>query len=126
MNAITLWIPGLLPGLNELFDAAKSGHGRGNAYSRLKKKWTNDIALLAKAKRTRYLEPVHINFEWREPNRRRDPDNFVAGGRKLVLDGLVRSGMLNGDGWAHISGWHDSFCVMKPAGVMLTIWEVGP
>ncbi len=52
-----------------------------------------------------------MRFWWYERNRRRDPDNVAAGGRKLVLDGLVSAGVLEGDGWHHIRSWEDQWFV---------------
>jgi hypothetical protein len=40
-----------------------------------------------------------------EPNRKRDPDNIVAGGTKLLLDSLVGAGVLRGDGWSDNLGF---------------------
>lgn len=118
---MTLFVPGPLPGLNELVAAAKSGRGKGNAYSRLKRAWTDAVILHARAAR---LQPVHrarLIFRWQEAHRRRDPDNVAAGGRKLVLDGLVKAGVLPGDGWEHVAGWEDEFTVAARPGVLVTI-----
>lgn len=115
-----LWIPGPLPGLNELLAAAKSGRGRGNAYSRLKAEWTDIIWAHVKSARWHTIQiPAVIYFHWVERNRKRDPDNVAAGGRKLILDALVKAGSLPGDGWDYVKGWHDSFSVGACAGVWL-------
>jgi hypothetical protein len=53
-----------------------------------------------------------IVFHWYEPNRRRDPSNVCAGGRKFILDALVRSGILQNDNWL-ISDFSDSFFVCR-------------
>jgi hypothetical protein len=119
----TLWIPGPLPGLNELLDAAKGAGGRGMRYAKLKRGWTEAVWALANVARLRRFDgPVVLRFEWVERDRRRDPDNVAAGGRKLVLDGLVKAGVLAGDGWASVAGWSDAFSVEKRrAGVSVTI-----
>jgi Holliday junction resolvase RusA-like endonuclease len=110
MSAV-LFIPGPLPGLNELLGAAKSGRGRFNGYARLKKQWGDTVWALARSARLERVEaPVGITFCWREPNRRRDIDNISAAA-KLVLDGLVTAGVLDGDGWKHVTSINHLFQV---------------
>ena len=118
----SLWVPGKLPGLNELIAAAKGAGGTGRAYSRLKRQWTDTIVLLARAAKLRPVGgPCYLRFVWCEENRRRDPDNVAAGGRKLILDSLVTAGVLAGDGWAHVHGWTDSFGAGGAVGVRVEI-----
>lgn len=119
----SLWLPGQLPGLNEIIDAAKGYGGRGAGYALLKRKWTEYVWAHAKAARLPARPgPVMLLFDWHEPNRRRDPDNVAAGGRKFILDGLVKAGVLAGDGWAHVAGWSDHW-ILNPqkAGVLVSI-----
>lgn len=112
--AQSMWIDEPMPGLNEILAAAKSGHGRGNAYARLKKDWTERVWALAKSARLKpMVTPVRISFLWVEKDRRRDPDNVAAGGRKLILDGLVKAGVLSDDGSHEIRSWVDTFAVHK-------------
>jgi hypothetical protein len=107
-----LWIPGPLPGLNELIDAAKGSGGRGAGYARLKREWTEAVWAYAKqARLPAFPRRVVLEFTWHERDRRRDPDNVAAGGRKLVLDGLVVAGVLKGDGWRYVQSWTDRFYV---------------
>ena len=112
-HGASLWIPGPLPGLNELIDAAKGSGGRGAAYARLKRQWTETVWARAKAakidKPGPFECPVFLTFEWIEKDKRRDPDNVAAGGRKLILDGLVAAGVLQGDGWQWIRAWNDAW-----------------
>ena len=109
---VGLWVPGPLPGLNELIAAAKGSRGRGAAYARLKRQWTDVVFALAKSQRLpAFPTRVVIEWTWCERDRRRDPDNVAAGGRKLVLDGLVHAGVLRGDGWRYIQSWTDRFDV---------------
>ena len=118
-----LWVPGPLPGMNELIAAAKGSRGRGVAYSRLKKQWTDVVVGLAQSQKVpAFPGRVVIEWTWHERDRRRDPDNVAAGGRKLVLDGLVKAGVLKGDGWRYIQSWTDRFHVeeLRP-GVELSI-----
>lgn len=122
-----LWIDETLPGLNEILAAAKSGHGRGNAYARMKAEWTERIYFWAKSACMKPMpSPVRIGFLWVEKNRRRDPDNVAAGGRKLILDGLVKAGVLSDDGSHEIQSWTDTFAVSKDKpGVRVEIAAVG-
>jgi hypothetical protein len=119
----SLWIPGPLPGLNELIAAAKGSGGRGAGYARLKREWTEAVWALANLARLGSFDvPVTLMFRWSERDRRRDPDNVAAGGRKLVLDGLVKAGVLRGDGWQHIAGWADEWQTdRKRPGVLVSI-----
>lgn len=108
----SLWIPGPLPGLNALLAAAKGSGGRGAAYARLKREWTETVWARAKEQLVpAFPARVVLEFTWHERDRRRDPDNVAAGGRKLVLDGLVLAGVLRGDGWRYVQSWTDRFDV---------------
>lgn len=118
---MTLFVPGPLPGLNELIAAAKGRGGRGFAYAKLKRSWTDTVILLARAAKLQPVQRVRLSFRWQERNRRRDPDNVAAGGRKLILDGLVKAGVLPGDGWECVAGWDDEFTVAARPGVLVTL-----
>jgi hypothetical protein len=118
------WIPGPLPGMNELIAAAKGEGGRGLGYSRLKRQWGETISLLALAAglhRDPWPRLTWFHFEWWERDKRRDKDNVAGGGRKLILDGLVKAGALPGDGWAYVDGWTDTFMVGDPG---VRVWMV--
>lgn len=94
-------IPGRLPGLNEIIDAAKQGKGRYQPYALMKEKYTEMITWLAKKLPT--YERVALIITWHEPDRRRDPDNIMTG-QKFILDGLVQAGTIPNDGQRHIQG----------------------
>lgn len=115
-----LWIAGPLPGMNEMTAAAKGFGGRGYGYSKLKREWTDLVALLARAARLSPVSRARIHFLWLERARRRDPDNFTAG-QKFVLDGLVQAHVLPGDRWAHIAGLTHAWEVSPKPGVLVTI-----
>lgn len=113
-----LVVHGVVPDLNTLLDARGRIYRRGrrgrraDAYGAIKRRWE---ALVAAECQAQKIQPVTgrvwLVFRWYEPHRRRDPDNVAAGGRKLILDGLVRAGILQGDGWRYIDGWADQFFV---------------
>lgn len=118
----TLWIPGQLPGLNEMIAQAKRG-GRGIVYSKKKSEETDRIAWLARAAKLKPMKRVYVALEWREPDRSRNKDNIRAG-VKYVLDGLVTAGILENDGWSEVADIDDDFIVDKEnPGVRVTLCE---
>lgn len=118
------FVPGKLPGLNELIAAAKGAGGKGYAYAKLKAKWTNDIALHIRSQRVRPIEGrAYLRFIWREANQKRDPDNVAAGGRKLILDALVVAKVLKDDAWQFVAGWNDAWCVDATPGVEVALFQ---
>ena len=58
-------------------------------------------------------KPVVVSFLWYEPNRRRDIDNITNYGHKVILDGMVRSGLIPDDGEKYVVGLVDRFAVDK-------------
>jgi hypothetical protein len=128
-TAVSLWIPGPMPGLNEMLAAARSVRGKGSAYATLKRQWGDVVWSRAQSaglhRLGAFAVPVAVRFEWVERDRKRDPDNIRAGA-KAILDGLVKAGVLAGDGWKHVAGLSDAFSVdAKSPGVRVTI-EVAP
>lgn len=118
---IELFIPRLAPNLNDLVRAAK--HHR-QAYNRIKESWADTIA--SAVLDHGYVDTFprcSVHFELVEQNTRRDPDNIASGTAKLVLDGLVKAGVLEGDGWKHIAGLSFSWRVGSPVGVRVVLTE---
>ena len=104
-------IPCELPALNQTIEAGKR---HWSEYAVLKRRYTALVAALAR----RQLRPVlsgsvHLSFVWYCRNKRRDPDNVSAAGRKVILDGLVTAGILSNDGGRQVGGFNDSFEVDK-------------
>jgi Holliday junction resolvase RusA-like endonuclease len=91
---VKLEIPGRLPGLNEIIDAAKQGKGKYQPYAMMKEHYTTMIGWLAK--KLPNFEKVALIITWYEPNEKRDPDNVQAG-CKFILDGLVKAGTIPND-----------------------------
>lgn len=91
-------IPGRLPGLNEIIDAAKRNP---HEYARMKETCTAMVAWLAK-KLPRF-EKVALVITWYEPDQRRDLDNIMAG-QKFILDGLVAAGTIPNDSQKYVRG----------------------
>lgn len=105
----TIWLPGRMPGLNELLDG-KAQHGKWNQYNATKSKFGAAIGLVARTNGLLAQGASYVSALWLEPNRKRDPDNIVSGGFKLLNDAFVSAGILSGDGWSEILGlvgyWH--------------------
>jgi len=107
----SFFIPTTLPTLNEIIATAKSGHGKGNSYSRMKKSVTDVVCWCAKEAKLQPMNQVTILFYWKEKSKRRDPDGFSSGGRKMILDGLVKAGIIPDDGWKYVVGFADKWVV---------------
>lgn len=107
-----VWIPGPMPGMNEIIALA-----RRNRYASAgqKKQWTQRVAFATAAAKVPQYKWATFEFEWVEPNRKRDPDN-IASARKFILDGLQQASALEGDGWFQIRGWSDRFRVTRDKG----------
>lgn len=113
---------GRLPGLNE-YTAAN----RTNAYAgaTMKKKAENLVIWSIKRDLpdVRIKVPVTVDFRWIEANKKRDLDN-ICFAKKFVLDGMVKSGLIENDNWAHVSGFVDHFEVGPAPMVIVNIQEV--
>ena len=91
-------IPGKLPGLNDVISANRSNKYIG---AKLKRETEQLLCVHIKNQCKRKYERVRIAIAWYEPNKRRDFDN-ICSGKKFILDALVKSGILMGDGWKQI------------------------
>lgn len=103
--------PGTLPGLNEYIYAERTSKYLA---AELKRRVENAIMLTAKSQLCGACidVPVFISYIWTEPNARRDKDN-IAFAKKFIQDGLIKAGILGGDGWSHIEGFSDTFKIDK-------------
>ena len=108
---VVISVPGPMPSLNDL-EAARGrvrrlcGGKRANAYNDLKRSWMGRICLLCDAHKLAQQAgegPCTVALTAYEPDRRRDPDNVLAGARKIILDALQQAGVIAGDGWRHIA-----------------------
>lgn len=98
----SFWIEGTMPGLNATL--GKALHNR-YMYGALKKECDNRVIVACKlAKINPVTHPALVTFVWVEKDRRRDPDN-IDSAKKFILDGLIKAGILKGDGWKHIAGF---------------------
>lgn len=112
MSERLLVIPGTLPGLNEYIAAERTNRYKAAA---MKREAESHVLWAAKQclRGWKARASVRMEYTWVERNRRRDKDNISAYGRKIIQDALVKGGYLQGDGWAHISGFSDAFAVDK-------------
>lgn len=92
-------IPGRLPGMNEIIDAA-----RKNRYdsAEMKKANTEFVAWCVKKAKLPKMKRISLDIRWYEPNNMRDTDNIHAG-VKFILDGMVIAGVLQNDGRKQIA-----------------------
>lgn len=100
---------------------------RPHSYNALKAMWEAVIGSWARGLPRVVADrcPFTVHFVWYEADRHRDPDGVSSGGRKLMLDGLVRAGVLPGDGHAEIMAFTDGFKFGRGSGVgiHLTCWD---
>jgi hypothetical protein len=98
-------IPGRLPGMNEIVNAARHNRFAG---AKQKRDETERCALWAMPLKP-FNEPVRLSIRWIEPNMRRDVDNISGGGTKFILDGLVAAGKLPNDSRRWVTGIFHEF-----------------
>ena len=103
-----LTIPGRLPGLNQYTDACRTSAYKGAA---LKKKGEKAVLkyIHMQAIPIDFKPPVEIDFVWYEKDRRRDPDNIAGFGHKVILDALVKSGIIKDDSQRYIRRITDAY-----------------
>ncbi len=125
----SFFLPGPLPGLNELLEAnryrsPKNRKGlRWNGYANMKKQHGEAVKWELLRQGIKPAKRVYFRFTWQERDRMRDPDNIAAGGRKVILDALVTAGILEDDGWKQIAGWEDRWTVVKDAPGVIVMME---
>jgi Holliday junction resolvase RusA-like endonuclease len=126
MNLQQFTIDGVLPGLEQMLQAAKRRYGKTNAYAVMKRDAENRIWYsIRQAKLNPMLGAVNIVICFNEPNRKRDKDNVIGGGVKIILDALRHSGIIKNDTWRCIGGIYPSvFCVPGKGSITVTLTEV--
>lgn len=107
-----LVIPGTLPGLNEYVDATRLNRQKGADMKRQAQSLIHWY-IKAQLRKRRFTKPVFLLFTFYERDRRRDHDNVSSFARKVIQDALVKGGVLEDDGWAHVTGYLDRFEVDK-------------
>ena len=121
----SLFIPGPLPTLNALLAAKRARRGKSDRYNSVKRAAEASVcAAIHEAQLSCCPVPAFFAFHWVAPNRRHDPDNIAAGGRKIIFDALVTTERMDNDGWKNVAGWVDTFAVAtvkKDVGVRVEI-----
>lgn len=101
-------IPGEFTDLNTYIRAERTPRVGHLLASKIKHEETDRLAYTQG--KVHRLTTVH--FTWICKNKKKDPDN-IAFAKKFILDGLVKAGVLENDGWKHIKGFTDMFKVDK-------------
>lgn len=92
-------IPGKLPTLNEIINAAKKKAGIYGAYRTMKRIATEKVIICAKNIPLLNCE-INLYIYWWCENKRYDKDNIQAG-VKFIWDGLVKAGVIPNDTWEY-------------------------
>lgn len=119
----TIKLKGVLIGLNEYVTAERSNKYKA---SEIKRHTEHFIVceIRKQLKNKKVKTPVFIKYTWIEKNKKRDKDN-IAFAKKFIQDAMVKSGIIENDGWGEIAGFEDNFKVDKEnAGVIIEIIEV--
>lgn len=119
-----LFIPVRLPSLNDFIGAMNRNRFIGN---KMKREYTELVSTYAKANRLgHFTEPITLEFQYTEPNNKRDGDNIVFA-KKFILDGLVEAGVLTDDNQKWVKGFSDSWKttdIPHKVGVRIVMREV--
>jgi len=120
MMSHTVEIPMKLITLNEYI-----GKNRCNVYvaNKYKQDTEAEIGLYVR-KLPKIINPVKVHITWVEENKRRDPDNIVAVGKKLILDSLIKNNIIKNDGHKNIKGFVDDFEFAEETKIILRLIEV--
>lgn len=104
-------IKGTLPGLNDYLKAERTFSKKHSCGNDMKQQCQMIIINAARKqlKRLKIHNPVKITYLYYEPNKRRDLDNISGVAHKFIQDALVKCGVLENDGWQHITGYEDRF-----------------
>ena len=103
-----LIIPCEFPDLNSIIDNSKTHWSR---YSQPKKGYNIIVAAYARQQLKPVDKyPINVTCYWFCKDKRKDPDG-ISVGVKFIFDGLRKSGIISGDGWAQINSIHHFFVV---------------
>lgn len=125
-----LWVPGPLPGLNEIIDACLSGKSittkggkrfKTNPWSPKKAKWGKTIGDLAHEQEFR-IDGTCWTYLCIEEERRRDKSNVLSGAMKVIEDALQDCKLLKNDGWKQVRDIVPYFAVGSP-GVLVSVGD---
>lgn len=107
------FIPGVLPGLNEIIGAAhrrNTKHGKWSGYTQMKQQMLTMIGAEIINARLKPVPSAAFTFFWGVPDKHSNPDN-IRTAAKFILDALVHQKVLPNDGWQEIVSMTDTFAV---------------
>lgn len=107
MKKQTLIIKGSLTDLNSYINAERSNRFKGAA---LKKADTDYVMYECIRQLKAIKEPVYLVFNWFCQNKKKDKDN-ISFQKKFILDGIVKAGIIDSDGWNDIQGFTEEFYI---------------
>lgn len=102
-------IPGVMPSLNEYLAACNRNPHIG---AKMKREHTNIACLCIRSglKRWNTKDKIILHYHIYEPNMKRDHDNVLSTTCKYVQDALIKTGVIENDGWKNIENFtHDWF-----------------
>lgn len=108
---LKITIKGEMPDMNTYIKALATNRFVGG---KIKQIATDQVAWVTKKYATSKLQPpYHITFNWYCKDRKKDKDNISSMGRKCILDGLQKSGVIPQDSWNVVDGFSDFFFLDK-------------
>lgn len=116
-----LWVPGPLPGLNEIINARGSKSGFGNPWASKKKQWAKRIGDLCDLQELKRVQGTCWTYVCLEKTKARDPTNIFGGAAKVIEDALKDCKRIDNDGWAQVRGLAPYFAVGPKIGVLVVI-----
>jgi Holliday junction resolvase RusA-like endonuclease len=104
MSAEMLTVQGRLIGMNDLINSARTNRfGSAKQKKDQMKIVSSAILMDADFEAVRYPARVTPHIDFYEPNSRRDADNVIGGGCKIIFDALVECGILVDDSRKYVS-----------------------
>lgn len=107
MGLTRIIIPGRFPGLNDFIRANRERCGNWSAGNAMKQEDQRKICQYLPD--VRFKKRIFIEYNFYEPNTRRDKDNISGYFHKVFQDALVQHGCIPNDGWKQIRGMTDYF-----------------
>lgn len=107
-------IDGRLGSLNEYILKCRTGKNGivGNMYKHKQQEIVIEYIKRSDLERVNEY-PLQITFFFYEKNQKRDLDNVSSWAHKCILDALVKTGIIENDGWKQIRSIKDNFEIDK-------------
>ena len=126
-----LMIPGTMPNLNDYLHGERIAIRKNGKFTTkgnvLKQEWQQKVVskIRVQLPGLKINNPIRLSYMFYEPNMKRDLDNISAFAHKVVQDALVKSQVIQNDGWKNIKGFNDEFFINKEnPRIEVTIEEV--